>query len=253
MKKVFLLLSIFSLCVLQISAEKPSDHLPQKELSSQDTSHTTPAEQKVTTSSSLNIREVFFASPIIYSALLLMSMAAVVIWLYSFLTLRFKEVIHVKTIKDIKQQIIANNYQDALQTCHNNKTYLSQIIIAGITSRHQGAQTTTENMKSEGKRITEHQWQKISLLNDIVIIAPMLGLLGTVIGMFYAFYDINRTAESLSALFDGLGIAVGTTVAGLIVAILSMIFSSTLKFRLVKTLNHLEKEALAIGNLIQDK
>ena len=62
-----------------------------------------------------------------------------------------------------------------------------------------------EAMKSEGKRASVHFWQRIGLLNDIAIIAPMIGLLGTVLGMFYAFYDINRSIESISTLFDGLG------------------------------------------------
>ncbi len=81
----------------------------------------------------------------------------------------------------------------------------------------------------------------------------MLGLLGTVIGMFYAFYDVNRSAESINALFDGLGIAVGTTVAGLVVAILCMLFSTTLKYRLIKTLSHVENEALHLSTLIPNQ
>jgi biopolymer transport protein ExbB len=85
------------------------------------------------------------------------------------------------------------------------------------------------------------------------MVAPMLGLLGTVIGMFYAFYDVNRSIESINSLFDGLGIAVGTTVVGLIVAILAMIFATTLKYRLVKTLSHVENEALTLSALIQTK
>jgi len=105
-------------------------------------------------------------------------------------------------------------------------------------------------MKTEGKRAATPFWQRLSLLNDIAIVAPMLGLLGTVIGMFYAFYDVNRSVESINALFDGLGIAVGTTVVGLIVAILAMIFATTLKYRLVKTLSLVENEALGVSALI---
>jgi biopolymer transport protein ExbB len=110
-----------------------------------------------------------------------------------------------------------------------------------------------DSMKSEGKRAATAFWQRLSLLNDIVIIAPMLGLLGTVIGMFYAFYDLNRSAESINALFDGLGIAVGTTVAGLIVAIIAMIFYTTLKYRVVKTLAEVENEALVLSTMIDSR
>ncbi len=70
------------------------------------------------------------------------------------------------------------------------------------------------------------------------------------LGLFYAFYDVNRSADTLASIFDGLGIAVGTTVAGLIVAISAMIFYATLKLRFVRLLNVLENETLALGNLI---
>ena len=48
----------------------------------------------------------------------------------------------------------------------------------------------------------------------------------------------------------GMFIAVGTTVFGLIVAILAMIFSTTLKYRLVKTMSHLENESMTLSTLI---
>jgi biopolymer transport protein ExbB len=82
------------------------------------------------------------------------------------------------------------------------------------------------------------------------VIAPMLGLLGTVLGMFYAFYDLNRSMESISALFDGLGISVGTTVGGLVVAILALMFHAITKYRLTRQLSVIENEAHSLANLI---
>ncbi len=78
----------------------------------------------------------------------------------------------------------------------------------------------------------------------------MLGLLGTVLGMFYAFYDLNRSMESVSLLFDGLGISVGTTVAGLIVAIVAMVLYAISKYRLVRILASVETEAQTFASLI---
>mgnify|MGYP002148684401 CR=1 FL=1 len=78
----------------------------------------------------------------------------------------------------------------------------------------------------------------------------MLGLLGTVLGLFFAFYDNNRSAESIASIFDGLGVAIGTTVMGLIVAILGMILHTTLKYRIVNLLNSIENESLALVTLI---
>jgi biopolymer transport protein ExbB len=126
-------------------------------------------------------------------------------------------------------------------------------MISGISSRKFGPQVMVDAMKAEGKRATVSFWQRISLLNDIAIIAPMLGLLGTVLGMFYAFYDLNRSTESVSTLFDGLGISVGTTVAGLIVAIIALILQSVGKYRLVKVLARVENDAHSMAAMIDSK
>ena len=80
----------------------------------------------------------------------------------------------------------------------------------------------------------------------------MLGLLGTVLGMFYAFYDLNRSFESITSLFDGLGVSVGTTVAGIFVAILAMVLHSTSKYKLIKSLTYAENEAVTLARLIDN-
>ncbi len=127
------------------------------------------------------------------------------------------------------------------------------MIKASLSTKEHGFDCMLNHMKDEAKRLSTNDWQKIALLNDIVLIAPMLGLLGTVLGMFYAFYDTNRSVERIVTLFDGLGLAVGTTVVGLIVAIIAMVFSSFLKHVLIKNLNQIEKKAVELSSLITTK
>jgi biopolymer transport protein ExbB len=202
---------------------------------------------------SVDLKQAFTGSPVIYSLLLAMSVFAVGIWLYSALSLRsFGRVSH-KLVKNLQNKLNSNNFDEALSLCEERDSVFCKMISSGIHSRRHGLPMMIEAMKAEGKRASIAFWQKIGLLNDIAIIAPMLGLLGTVLGMFYAFYDINRSIESVSTLFDGLGISVGTTVAGLIVAILALILHSTAKYRLVKALALIENEAQSVATLIDDR
>lgn len=199
----------------------------------------------------IDLIEVFKASPLIYSILLGLSLFAFMIWCYSLLTLKLSTLVPPDFAFALKKDLLARKYEQAEASCQKASHFFGAILASGISCRKHGHLVVMETMQSEGKRCGIALWQRLSLLNDVAIIAPMLGLLGTVLGLFYAFYDMNRSAETLVSIFDGLGIAVGTTVAGLIVAIFAMIFYATLKFRVVKLLNQLENEALAFGNMIE--
>lgn len=198
----------------------------------------------------LEIQKVFGASPIIYGTLFSLSIFAMTIWLYSLITFREKQLVSDQFVEELEKLLISEEIDRAKDLCIQTKSPLSSIVLAGIETRNLGAQVMIDSMKTEGKRISTPFWQRLSLLNDIAIISPMLGLLGTVIGMFYAFYDVNRSVESINALFDGLGIAVGTTVLGLIVAIISMLFSTTLKYRFIKVFSLIETKSLHLSTKI---
>ncbi|MGB7978908.1 MAG: MotA/TolQ/ExbB proton channel family protein [Chlamydiales bacterium] len=199
----------------------------------------------------LDVKTVFNSAPVIYSLLSLMSVASMGVWLYSLITFRAKDIMPENFRKELRSLLEKEEYDQAHKLCSAKENLLSALLKSGLTTRSLGPQVMIDAMKSEGKRASTAFWQRLSLLNDIVIIAPMLGLLGTVVGMFYAFYDVNRSIESINALFDGLGIAVGTTVVGLIVAILAMIFHTTLKYRVVRTLSLVENEAFTLSALIR--
>lgn len=199
----------------------------------------------------LDLKEVFGASPVIYSILLALSLFSFVLWSYALLTLSLPRLIPAAFAEQMRGHLLAKRYDTAYEVCQNAKHTFASILASGIAARKHGYPVMLESMQMEGKRCGVLLWQKISLLNDIAIIAPMLGLLGTVVGLFYAFYDVQRTPDTLASIFDGLGIAVGTTVAGLVVAIFAMIFATTLKFRVITLLGVLENEAMAFGNLIE--
>ncbi|MBN2479172.1 MAG: MotA/TolQ/ExbB proton channel family protein [Parachlamydiales bacterium] len=204
--------------------------------------------EKLTTT--LNLKEIFFASPVIYSTLIILSVVAFSIWMYCIFTFRISKNMSPKAINDLKNYLVKKEFSKATTYCHSSKTLFTNLISTGIHAKDHGPEHISNSMKAQGSRFTTKFWQRIGLLNDIVVVAPMLGLLGTVIGMFYAFYDINRSIDSIASLFDGLGIAIGTTVAGLVVAIIAMIFHATLKFRLIKMLNAVENEAVSMANLM---
>lgn len=199
----------------------------------------------------IDLVEVFNSCPIIYGLLISMSIAAMIIWLYSIFTLRMSEMMPTSFTHHVRELLYEKHFEEALDVCRKENHFASKIIASGIAARPHGPQVMMDIIQAEGRRQGNALWQRIALLNEIAVLAPMLGLLGTVLGLFFAFYDNNRTSESIASIFDGLGIAIGTTVVGLIVAILAMILYTTLKFRVVNVLNSIENESLAIVNMIE--
>ena len=132
----------------------------------------------------IDIKKVFIASPLIYSLLSMMSVASLAIWLYSLATFRPKEIMPEAFRDELKAMLEVEGFDQARLLCDQRPNILSSLIKAGLTTRNLGPQVMIDSMKSEGKRASTPFWQRLSLLNDIAIVAPMLGLLGTVIGMF---------------------------------------------------------------------
>ena len=192
----------------------------------------------------IDFQKVFSSSPIIYSFLTLLSISSFTIWIYSLITLQKTAQLSLLESNNVLNLLQTKRFDEALNICLKKPSILSNLVATGIQNRSYGTQIMSDAVKAEGKRVSTPLWQKLSLLNEIAVIAPMIGLLGTVIGMFYAFYDVNRSVESINTLFDGLGVAVGTTVFGLIVAILAMLFSTTLKFRLIKNMTEIETKSM---------
>lgn len=202
-------------------------------------------------SSHLDLGKVFQGSPFIYTLLIALSFGSVALWLYSLMTLKLSEMMPEGFLNQVREQLAERRFEAALRTCQEERNFASSIIASGLAARKHGSQVMVEAMHAEGRRSGMALWQRISLLNDVAVLAPMLGLLGTVLGMFYAFYDTASVGENIGVIFDGLGVAVGTTVAGLVVAILAMFLYTSLRFRVTQLLSAIETESLALVNLIE--
>lgn len=202
------------------------------------------------TSETVDFKEIFFSSPFIYAILLALSISSFSLWIYCLMTFRSKEILPEHFLSQTQKLLKEKNYKKAVELCETNSHIFAKMLSRGVETKDRGLDAVLQSMESQGKKSMAGFWQKLSLLNDIAVISPMFGLLGTILGMFYGFYDINRSVESIHALFDGLGMAIGTTVAGLIVAISSMIFYAILKHKLVHLLHILENESLKMGHLL---
>jgi biopolymer transport protein ExbB len=101
---------------------------------------------------------------------------------------------------------------------------LGEILAAGLLNSRHGRQIMKESIEESANVVIHHMERYLSVLGTLAMIAPLLGLLGTVVGIIEAFMAINSSGMGDPALLaSGISKALITTAGGLFVAIPAMI------------------------------
>ena len=171
--------------------------------------------------SSSFIGEVFAGAGIIGYVIMGMSILAVALIIENFMNVKREKLAPPDLIDELEALFDEENFQEAAELCENEANYLTKCVGAGLSKlgyAFETIQTTIREMQTEE---SVKLFQKIGFLSLISAIAPMMGLLGTVSGMFITFDRIASAGGSVSpaVLAGGIKMALITTMLGLIVAI----------------------------------
>ncbi len=121
---------------------------------------------------------------------------------------------------------------------------LGQILAAGLANLHLNREAVKERIEDTGRQVVHELERYLNTLGTIAAITPLLGLLGTVIGMIKVFFAITEYGVGNPAvLAGGISEALITTAAGLSVAIPSLIFYRYLRGRVSELVLGMETEA----------
>ena len=121
----------------------------------------------------------------------------------------------------VQAQLVAGQAASADALCRQQPSFLAFVLQAGITEVDGGWTAVEKAMEDAAAEQSARLFRKIEYLSVIANIAPMLGLLGTVIGMIFAFQKVasSQGAAQAADLATGIYQALVTTVGGLMVAI----------------------------------
>jgi biopolymer transport protein ExbB len=174
-----------------------------------------------------------------------MSVAALALFIEHAITIRRDKIVPPELVDELEALFEEEEYQEALELCESEPNFLTNILSAGLPKINAGFDAMEKAMDEVSEEETIKLQQKISWLNLIGTIAPMMGLLGTVYGMIVAFNQItilgaNVTPADLSV---GISAALVTTMLGLIVAIPTMAAFFYFRNKVVKV--SLELSAIA--------
>lgn len=182
--------------------------------------------------------------------LILTSILAVAIIIERAYSLRSKEVappdLLLETIKDFRAQGVT---PELLTNLHEN-SLLGRIFATGLKNAYNSRELMKESIEEAGRAVTHDLERFLTSLGTIASIAPLLGLLGTVIGMVEIFGAQTPTGNNPAAMAHGISIALYNTAFGLIVAIPAMIFYRYYRGKVYALVVEMEQQAIKLVEIV---
>lgn len=156
--------------------------------------------------------------------LLALSITAAYLVIDHLLTIRRREIMPEGLGDDVHRLLTAGSVREADQVCRSQPSFLSYVLLNGLAELDGGWPAIEKAMEDATAEQSARLFRRIEYLSVIGNIAPMVGLLGTVTGMIFAFHRVADTQGSAGAadLAEGIYQALVTTVGGLLVAIPSL-------------------------------
>ena len=124
---------------------------------------------------------------------------------------------------------------------------LGAILAAGLANRSQGRDVMKESIQEAAGHVVHDLERYLNTLGTVAAVAPLLGLLGTVVGMIRVFTEITvQGTGNANALAGGISESLITTAAGLVVAIPALVMHRHYTARIESIVVDLEREAIKL-------
>jgi len=161
-----------------------------------------------------------------------------------------------------QQQMVAQIWQWAQDNQLNGKRIktlrdgspLGRVLAAGLMNANMSREVMKESIQDAGRHVIHKLERYLNTLGTIAVISPLLGLLGTVIGMIKVFSVITDVGVgNPGELAGGISQALVTTAAGLSVAIPSVIFHRYFRGKVNELVVDMEEESLKLVDVLHSK
>ena len=183
--------------------------------------------------------------------IMLCSVIALAIVGERFWSLQRKRITPVNLVSQVWQWYKSDNLTDQNIQELGNSSPLGKVLAAGLVNRHHPREIMKESIEDTGRQVVVELERYLNTLGTIASITPLLGLLGTVIGMIKVFAAITAHGVGNPAvLAGGISEALITTATGLSVAIPSLIFYRYFRGKVDELVLKMEEESLKIVDVM---
>ncbi|MGA0012105.1 MAG: MotA/TolQ/ExbB proton channel family protein [Flavobacteriaceae bacterium] len=156
-----------------------------------------------------------------------------------------------KLKESVEQALASGGIEEAKSVCRDTKGPVASIFYQGLERASDGVEAAEKAVVSYGGVQMGQLEKNVSWLSLFIAIAPMLGFMGTVIGMIQAFQKIAAVGNLSASLIAGdIQVALLTTVFGLIVAIILQIFYNYIIAKIDAIVNDMEDSSISLIDML---
>lgn len=197
---------------------------------------------------------IFSSGGVVFWILMVLAFVSIVVYFERLIDLRRAQIDYQDFLKGIINILDAGNDEEALAICEETGAPVANVVSTAIRHAGGSARVLRDAVDSQGRAEIGRLDRRLAALAIIAQIAPLLGLLGTVIGFIKTVCAANlQEVVSRVDLFNGAMEALLSAAAGLVVAIPVAVMYGSLRVRLERTIVDLEAAASQIIGYISTR
>jgi biopolymer transport protein ExbB len=156
-----------------------------------------------------------------------------------------------KFLQEVEDALRSGGVEAAKEVCRNTRGPIASIFYQGLDRSEEGIDMVEKSVVAYGGVQMGLLEKGISWISLFIALAPMLGFMGTVIGMIQAFADIVREGTvAPTVVAGGIQVALLTTVFGLVVAIILQIFYNYIVAKMDSLVNEMEDSSISLVDMM---
>ncbi len=156
-----------------------------------------------------------------------------------------------KLLDEVETVLENGGIDEAKEVCKNTRGPVASIFYQGLERFNEGLEVVEKSIVSYGSVLMGRLEKGLSWIALFIALAPMLGFMGTVIGMIVAFDNIEAAGDiSATIVAGGMKVALLTTVFGLIVAIILQIFYNYIVTKIDGIVNDMEDSTITFIDIL---
>ena len=202
----------------------------------------------------LDVLSLIWKGGIVMIPIGILSVIAVYLTIERYLTIKKAGSLDSKFMGGIKEMVVDGDLKGAQRLCHDKGTPMGLMIEKGLSRIGKPLKDISVAVENVGKLEVYKLEKGMALLATISGAAPMLGFLGTVTGMIRTFNQMQDAGQQITAdlLSGGIGEAMMTTVAGLVVGIFAYISYNLLSSMINKVVYQMEATSVEFLDILHE-